>query len=121
MDTVEINDANATIWQDQISYVPQNIFLIDGSIDYNITLGYSSELIDYKKLKEIKEILFLNDLEKEINKKSEEKTIGERGRNLSGGQKQRIGIARALYKHDISLLIFDEATNAIDSSSEKNL
>ena len=121
VDTVEINDANATIWQDQISYVPQNIFLIDGSIDYNITLGYSSELIDYKKLKEIKEILFLNDLEKEINKKSEEKTIGERGRNLSGGQKQRIGIARALYKHDISLLIFDEATNAIDSSSEKKI
>jgi len=121
VDTVEINNVNSTYWQDQISYVPQNIFLIDGSIDDNITLGYTSELIDYKKLKEIKKILFLNELEEEKNKKSEERTIGEKGKNLSGGQKQRIGIARALYKNDISLLIFDEATNAIDSSSEKKI
>ena len=89
MDTVEINDANATIWQDQISYVPQNIFLIDGSIDYNITLGYSSELIDYKKLKEIKEILFLNDLRKKLTRKAK-KTIGEREENLSGGRNKEL-------------------------------
>ena len=99
------------------SYIPQNCFLTNDSIKNNIILNndtYDQNLFESViKIAEIKE--FINSLSNKENT-----LVGDRGSNLSGGQKQRIGIARALYNNS-NFLIFDEATNALDSFTEERL
>ena len=99
-----------------IGYVSQNTFLIDDSIKKNIAFGVNENDINYKKIDEVLKISKLNDFIENLSD-GLETIIGERGVKISGGQRQRICIARALY-FDAPILIFDEATNALDSKTE---
>ena len=105
--------------QDIISYVPQNIFITDASVEENIAFGITNKFIDKTKVIKSAKEARIHDFIK--NKPEEYKTkLGERGINLSGGQIQRIGIARALYKEP-KFIIFDEASSALDSNTEKKI
>ena len=101
----------------KIGYVPQSIFLMDDSVLNNISLGKPA--FDKKNFQDILSISQLKDFVENLPNK-QNSIIGENGIKISGGQKQRIGIARALY-NDPSLLILDEATNALDYETEKEI
>lgn len=103
-------------WLSQIGYIPQMIFLMDGSIRENIAFGVLSEEINDARVWEVLAEAKLDDYVK-LLPKGLDTQIGERGIRLSGGQRQRIGIARALYT-DPQLLVFDEATSALDNETE---
>ena len=105
--------------RDYFSIVPQDIFIFEASILENIINKTSNEIIDQDKLKLA---IKCADLEKFIkNKKNNlDYILSLDGQNMSGGQKQRIGIARALYR-DTPLIIFDEATNALDEKTEDKI
>ena len=106
-------------WQNSIGYVPQSVFITEGSIAENIAFGQNKDDIDYNRINEVVEIAdlnhFIDSLPKGINTK-----ISEQGNNLSGGQRQRIGIARALYKN-CEILLLDEATSSLDGKTEESI
>ena len=103
-------------WQKIIGYVPQDIYLIDDTIEKNIAFGVDENEIDHKKIKKCIEAAQLTEFVETLSSKL--KTIvGERGMRISGGQLQRIGIARALYNNP-KILVLDEATSSLDIETE---
>jgi ABC-type bacteriocin/lantibiotic exporter with double-glycine peptidase domain len=109
---------NSRDWQRSVGYVPQHIFLADDSVAANIAFGIHPAEIDMRAVKRAAQVANLNDFVTRELECSYDTIIGERGVRLSGGQRQRLGIARALYR-DPSILIMDEATNALDTITER--
>jgi ABC-type bacteriocin/lantibiotic exporter with double-glycine peptidase domain len=118
LDNVEQEIYSNKYWIKKISYVQQNIFLLNESIKKNIILE-REDLFNERKFDEIKQIL---SLDKAFNKFSSklETVVGDDGLFLSGGQKQLISIARALYKNS-EIIFFDEADSFLDSYYSLNL
>ena len=100
-----------------IGYVPQNVYIIDGTIEENIALNTKKK--DKDKINNLIEFCLLSNLSNDLKKK-QTLNLGEKGSTVSGGQKQRIAIARSLYQNP-KLLILDEATNALDEEMEEKL
>lgn len=119
----EVNNKNyedlGSQWFKKISYVTQNVSLINDTLEKNIALGIEDHLIDKIKIKKIIDSTVLNKLVFKFQERKDQ-IVGERGIQISGGEKQRIGIARALY-FDRDIYIFDEATNALDKETENKI
>ena len=118
VDNKDIN-INLKGWQNLIGYVPQDIYLLDETIQNNIAFGVNEELFEEKKFQKAIKIAQLDKFIEGL-KSGKQTMIGNRGVRLSGGQRQRIGIARALY-NDKKILVFDEATNSLDLENEKKI
>lgn len=117
IDGQRLTPANRSGWHARVGYVPQEIFIIEGTLADNIALGQSAA--DCDKMRRVLEQVQLKEWADELPL-GLNTPLGEYGSRLSGGQKQRIGIARALYK-DAEVLFFDEATSALDSKTEQEI
>ena len=115
-DTVLTLDVQ-TSWLRKVGYVPQDVFIFQGTLAENIALG-CKEINRERVIRVLEQVSlgkWLQTLEHGIDT-----ALGEAGGRLSGGQKQRIGIARALYK-EIDVLLLDEAPSALDNQTEKEV
>jgi ATP-binding cassette subfamily C protein len=117
VDGIPLNKGNMDSWRKLIGYVPQDIYLLDDTVEANIAFGISSEKVDKEAVRKAASAArILEFVEKELPQ-GFATIVGERGVRLSGGQRQRIGLARALYASP-QILILDEATSALDHSTE---
>lgn len=104
--------------RDNISYIPQDVFLFSDTIQNNISFGIKNS---------VQEIAIQNaatnaSIHQEIEELPQgyNTRVGERGITLSGGQKQRVSIARALLK-DASIMVFDDCLSAVDAKTENQI
>lgn len=105
-----------TRWPGAMSYVPQEVVLVNGTIRENVALGLPPGAIDDARVRQALTRAHLADHVASLPEGLDSR-VGERGVRLSGGQRQRLGIARALYTNPV-LLVLDEATSALDAESE---
>jgi len=103
-------------YQNLISFVSQDTFLLEDTIKNNIFFG-SDNINDNKKLNEALKFSNLNEFIEELPDKLNT-VIGLNSKKISSGQRQRIALAR-LYYSSRDILIFDEATNALDEKNEQ--
>jgi len=103
-------------WQKNISYIPQNFFILDDTIKKNIIFGENENDINYNLLEKSIKFSSLDAFISQLPKKLDT-FVGANGRKISGGQAQRLIIARAIYKNT-DLIILDEATNSLDKKTE---
>lgn len=106
-------------WPGAIGYVPQEVFISNGTIRENICLGFDPKTVDEKLIWDALEAADLAEFVSSADGQLEF-VVGDNGGSLSGGQRQRIGIARSLLTKP-SLVIFDEATSALDSATENRI
>ncbi len=103
-------------WQGAISYLPQELFISNGSLRKNVLLGYDETALGTTEILDLVKLAALEDLVN-LNPEGLDMQLGERGGQISGGQRQRIGIARSLVTKP-KLLILDESTSALDANTE---
>lgn len=116
IDEMILNEVNIKNWRKKVGYIPQNVYLFDGTVAQNISFGLEFNTEKIKDVLEKAKILtFL-----ETHQDGIDTFVGEGGVMLSGGQKQRIAIARALYQEP-EILVLDEATSALDTAIEKEI
>jgi ATP-binding cassette, subfamily B, bacterial PglK len=106
-------------WAGAISYLPQDIYISQGSVRDNVSLGYPVEIATDERIMHCLRLAHLDEFVLGLPGGLDAQ-VGEKGTQLSGGQRQRLGIARALFTNS-TLLVFDEATSSLDAETEASV
>jgi ATP-binding cassette, subfamily B, bacterial PglK len=110
---------NMENWRNQIGYIAQNIYLLDNTIEKNISFNFLDEKIDKEKMDFSIKMSCLDDKISELPYGLKTK-VGNDGVRLSGGEKQRVALARSIYRNP-NIFFMDESTSALDLDTEQRI
>lgn len=117
LDGKPLENYSSSFVREQISYIPQDVFLFSDTVKNNIAFN-TDEYIEVDVVNSAKDAQIHNEVLQ--FKDGYDTMVGERGITLSGGQKQRISIARALIKPS-PIYLFDDCLSALDVKTERQL
>ena len=110
---------NIENWRNQIGYIAQNIYLLDNTIEKNISFNFLDEKIDKERMDFSIKMSCLDDKISELPYGLKTK-VGNDGVRLSGGEKQRVALARSIYRNP-NIFFMDESTSALDLDTEQRI
>jgi len=110
---------NMETWRNQIGYIAQNIYLLDNTIEKNISFNFLDEKIDEERMDFSIKMSCLDEKISELPNGLKTK-VGNDGVRLSGGEKQRIALARSIYRNP-NIFFMDESTSALDLDTEQRI
>ncbi|MCL2031434.1 MAG: ABC transporter ATP-binding protein/permease [Oscillospiraceae bacterium] len=117
MDGTDVRDMTLESLRNQLSLVPQDVFLFNGTVSENI--AYGCEGATREQIARAARTACIADYIESLPE-GYDTVIGERGVRLSGGQKQRISIARSVLRNS-PVLVLDEATSSVDTETEREI
>lgn len=113
----DVRDVTLPSLRRAVSLIAQDVFLFDDSVERNI--AYADREARASAVRDVAQVAQLDDHVAGLPR-GYRTDMGERGANFSGGQRQRTAIARGLLP-DARVLIFDDATSAVDAATEYRL
>lgn len=117
IDGIDIRDLDVQSLYQNVSYVSQDVFLFNDTIEFNLRIGRPDAT--EAELQRAIDVACVSDF-LPLLPDGLDTVVGERGVRLSGGQRQRIAIARAVLT-DAPILVLDEATSAVDMELERRI
>ena len=116
IDGVNIKNYTLEELHNKLGYVPQKAVMFNGSVNYNVSYGKTTNKILEKDIKEAVKVAQAKDFVEKMTEKYNS-NIAQGGTNISGGQKQRIAIARAIARKP-EIYIFDDSFSALDYKTD---
>lgn len=116
IDGENIKDYTLEELHNKLGYVPQKAVMFNGSVNYNVSYGKTTNKILEKNIKEAVKVAQAKDFVEKMTEKYNS-NIAQGGTNISGGQKQRIAIARAIARKP-EIYIFDDSFSALDYKTD---
>ena len=116
IDGINVKEYKEETLNNKLGYIPQKAVIFNGSVDFNVSYGKSSNKKSEEDIKTAIKVAQAKEFVEKMDKQYQTE-LSQNGTNISGGQKQRLAIARAIARNP-EIYIFDDSFSALDYKTD---